>query len=275
MEAHALSASDSTALLPPDWSQFLPDVLVAGITGVLVGLAVLWVENRRARIREEEEAQRARLRATEAAQGTIDESFSHAYPSDSLLPTGRALKAIRRTVNAIPPAPRPRELIPAFVFLRSMVEQYEALPIAAERIETLIGRWVPSTDDLAMLRAYIRTFTYHPDQPWMVEKIHVHPNIEASMRNDRAVEEAVRAYGRRGQFLELTRQAFNDVDAQWRAKMWEITLREIKGAPRFPPRRWWRRRNANRERAVATEAAMHAGRSIMARGGTWFEPRGW
>ena len=271
----APASGDSIALIPPDWSQFVPDVLVAGITGVLVGLAVLWVEGSRTRSRDEEEAQRARVRVTEAASGTVDESFIHAYPPDSLVPNRKALRAIRRAVNAVSPSPPPREVVPAFVFLRALVEQYESLPIAAERVETLIARRVPNDDEMDFLRSYVRSFTYHPDHPWVAEPMQVHPNLEASLRSDRELEDAVRAYGRAGKFLELAREAFNAVDGSWRADMWAITLRQIAGAPQFPLTRWRRRRKAQRERVEASEKAMKLGRDIMSRGGTWFEPRGW
>lgn len=268
-------ATDSTALLPPDWSQFLPDVLVAGITGLLVGFVVLYVENRRARLREETEEQRSRLRVAEAASGTLDESFIHAYPRDSLLPDRKPLRVIRRRVNAIPPSTPRSNVVPSFIFLRAMVEEYESMRLAAERVEDLIARRVPSDEDMEFLRPYFRSFTDHSDQPWVAEKMPVHPAIEASMKDDRDLECAVRDYGRRGYLLELSRQAFNEVDRSWRAEMWPIALREIKDAPRSPLTRWWRRRRARHERADANEKAMTIGRDIMSRGGTWFGPRNW
>lgn len=264
----------STAFWPADWSQMLPDIVVAVITGVVVGLTVLWVERSRADSRERLEAQQRRVSVVDSVSGTIDESFIHAYPIYTLLPDRKVLRVIRKRVAAVPPWPQPAEIVPAFVFLRAIVEQYEAIPLAVERIEARLDVFVPSKEDSEQIYAYFQSFTMSPDLPWMMEPIHVHPNIRNAIAQDRELEEAVRSYGRAGRFLELAREAFVTVDRGWRADAWEVALQETQGAPRFV-RRWIRRRRANRRRRNLSERWMQAGREIMARGGTWFEPRGW
>jgi hypothetical protein len=149
--AASLLPAQSTAFLPPDFSQMFPDLIVAVVTGVVVGLVVLAAERALGRRREES----AQMRVQQVA---VDELFAPlrgapAYNASSLVPMGSVFKAARRRLNAIPNL-KPTVEVVGFHPLRLCCDAWETLRLQAEAVTSLTGPFTNMEDFNQHVHAY-------------------------------------------------------------------------------------------------------------------------
>jgi hypothetical protein len=127
----SVTSADSTALFPPDWSQMVPDLVVALATGIAVGAAILLAE--RLMDRNRRRAAGRDLMWQISLSTSIDHSFI--YRDSNLIPEDAGLK---RLVKRVKRADIEAALVlesGAYVFLTQIVAAYENLRTTVEAID--------------------------------------------------------------------------------------------------------------------------------------------
>lgn len=130
----------STAIWPPDWSSFWPDMLVALFTGVFVGIAVLLAErNIDARARRREVARRK----TELVDRyRFDLMSPLVFDAETLLPDPVILKRLQRAMRGLPVEGDNRVL--GMRTIRRMLDSWDALKISTSKLDRDLPRYARS-----------------------------------------------------------------------------------------------------------------------------------
>ncbi|MBW9120788.1 hypothetical protein JNB63_11850 [Microbacterium trichothecenolyticum] len=267
-----LRQSTSTSIWPPDWSQWIPDLLTAVAFGFVVGYAVMRAEKRVDARRARERTGRAQLDAVESIVGTLDEPFE--YSGGSSLPQDKELKRVRSVTRDVP-REEAEVIHPGFYFLRAIDDAWEQVIRTGEALDERLSTYpVQYPGQLNQIREAIVASA--DNRPGFIDFSKIQDVPRRAAEGDPSLQQLAERYRAARKILEGTRQAFNEVDGQWRADSWTISLYMTKDAPLplFP--RIWRSMVAKRRRQQALESARQVGMNRMfATGEPWFGPRGW
>ena len=225
------------------WSSFVPDTIVALLTGVAVAAGVFWAERKTAKRDEKKaavDAQWSLLRTVRMwTTGPI-----HFRP-DVLRPADEKLEKVLAEVRALPMG-RERELAPGVHLLRRLVISREALERGVLDLEQAIEQHseVPDEKFAAYVRRAAHGFAQNEDtsmKEWLDQEDD-DARYAAEASDDRQLNSAMWSYQLSRRTLNAIFMAFIEFDGAWRQEEWSITLERSRNNARTRIGRWRNRR---------------------------------
>lgn len=261
-----------------DWSSFVPDLIVSGLTTGGIAWLVLTAERRISDRASSRAALKAQTDAVDGARLLLDHEV--VYESDGLKPQTRTLKRLRRLVRDVP-ADRPRWPVVGYHFVKQAAEIASIQDVLIDAIEDHISRYaaILRSDSFVgpTIRKHVSQWASVPrperwqsrfDQPprvwdWEGLQYVIEPEVQAQIEADDELAQAIDNYIHSRQMLAVYREAFNHADVTARSDEWKASLAAAAGAPHNRAQRWWRERKRWSAVQSAWERADAQGREMV------------
>lgn len=233
---------------PVNWSSFLPDMIVAVSTGLLVGAGVLVAEIWFHRWRAAREVTAAQRAAVNQAGTLVFDRFDY---SGGFHPAAGGLRRVRKLVRAVPPG-TPNEVVAGYHYLDRMIHHWTHLEAHADAIDARLQAYQNRFPTAVHI---IRASISEPASfgaTWQRPDFEGYPpGAQEFLDQDESLASEVDLYWRERRLLEAYREAFVFAEMRWR---WELSKRIYGG-----PSGWFAARRRTRQmRAAAVDADRRA-----------------
>ncbi|AQY02049.1 hypothetical protein [Microbacterium foliorum] len=230
-----------------NWDSFVPDLLVGGATGLVVGFVVLGYEKRDAKRTRSGAVTEAQARVVERARSLLQHPLVFSHKGDpSLHVDSSQLERLQGIVRSVP-AGVPDEHIPGYHWASRAIDSFESLESLADALDARLADYQSDGGPVLRLGDFLGSNITRLSKSWPVphDWTFVLPDglpetFRAKIEDDVELRGNVDQYLRTRRLLEAHRRAFVGTDGRWRELEWSALAAKDRGAPRFFVTKWLR-----------------------------------